>query len=291
MSAENGGAVARVDRTPLIRRDPIALAQHFVNSGFFQDTADMSKAVVKIVAGEELGLGPMAAMKGIYIIEGKPSLSSNVMAALVKRSTSYDYRVVEHTETVCRLAFLQDGQEVGESEFTIAQASEIKAKEGGKWIPLTETMRWKQYPKAMLFARALSQGVRWYCPDLMNGSPAYTPEELGAAVDAQGEVVRVESAVEPATAETLPPERVAHLIEGIEIVKPALVESGANWLDGLNVLLGSLGIDGFESADDLQPQIAALSMADADELDTALQALADEEADRAEKEAAEEAAS
>ena len=288
MSGENGGAVARVDRTPLIRRDPIALAQHFVNSGFFQDTADMSKAVVKIVAGEELGLGPMAAMKGIYIIEGKPSLSSNVMAALVKRSASYDYRIVEHTEEVCRLAFLQDGQEIGESEFTIAQASEVKAKEAGKWIPLTETTRWKQYPKAMLFARALSQGVRWYCPDLMNSSPAYTPEELGAAVDAQGEVVHVESVVEPAATETskLPPERVAHLIEGIEIAKPALAETGVNWLDGLNVLLGSLGINGFKTDEKLEDVLPTLTVEQADQLDEALQAVADEEAEKAEREEA-----
>jgi hypothetical protein len=265
-----------------MRRDPVQLAQHFLASGFFADVTDLSKAVVKIVAGEELGLGPMAAMRGIYIIEGKPSLSSNLMAALVKRSPAYDYRVTEHTGEKCVISFLQDGKEVGTSEFTIAQAREIKTKEGGKWIPLADTARWKQYPKAMLFARALSQGVRWYCPDLMSGAPAYTPEELGAMVNAQGEVVHVPAEVEVEKPTKLDDARVAHLVEGIEIVKPALAENGADWIDGFNVMLGSLGIDGFEPADDLTAQLSNLSEDDADKIDQALQALADEEAEKAE---------
>jgi len=43
----------------------------------------------------------------------------------------------------------------------------------------------------MLFARAMSNGVRWYCPDVMNGSAVYTPEELGADVDQDGNVINV----------------------------------------------------------------------------------------------------
>src|SRR5690606_6627174 len=75
---------------------------------------------------------------------------------------------------------------------------------------------WKAYPKAMLFARALSQGVRWHCPDVLGGTTAYVPEELGASVDGDGNVIDVESrptrsaaaAAEPAPAvpEALEPE-------------------------------------------------------------------------------------
>jgi hypothetical protein len=41
----------------------------------------------------------------------------------------------------------------------------------------------------MLFARAMSNGVRWYCPDVTNGNAVYTPEELGAEVDEDGNVI------------------------------------------------------------------------------------------------------
>jgi hypothetical protein len=30
----------------------------------------------------------------------------------------------------------------------------------------------------MLYARALSNGAKWYCPDVFGG-PIYTPDELG----------------------------------------------------------------------------------------------------------------
>lgn len=36
--------------------------------------------------------------------------------------------------------------------------------------------------------------MRWFCPDVMNGSVAYTPEELGAETDQDGNVINVERA-------------------------------------------------------------------------------------------------
>ncbi|RDT44717.1 hypothetical protein DXF87_27490, partial [Enterobacter roggenkampii] len=35
-----------------------------------------------------------------------------------------------------------------------------------------------KFPKNMLFARAMSNGVKWFTPDVFSG-PVYTPEELG----------------------------------------------------------------------------------------------------------------
>lgn len=46
------------------------------------------------------------------------------------------------------------------------------------------------YPQNMLFARAISSGVRRYCPDVFNGNLVYVPEELGAQVDEDGEIVQ-----------------------------------------------------------------------------------------------------
>jgi len=49
----------------------------------------------------------------------------------------------------------------------------------------------------MLFARAMSKGVKWYCADVFGG-PIYTPEEMGAKVDEDGDVVEM-PAVAPAS--------------------------------------------------------------------------------------------
>jgi hypothetical protein len=41
---------------------------------------------------------------------------------------------------------------------------------------------WRQYPENMLFWRAMSNGVKMFCPDVFL-APVYTPDELGAEID------------------------------------------------------------------------------------------------------------
>jgi len=149
-------------------------AKAMVASGFFADTKAISQAVVKILAGQEIGFGPFASMSGVYIIQGKPSFGANIMAAAVKASGRYNYRVITMTDEACEIAFFENGQECGRSSFTLADA-----KKAG-------TKNLDRFPRNMLFARAMSNGVRWYCPDVMNGSAVYTPEELGVETDEDG---------------------------------------------------------------------------------------------------------
>lgn len=149
--------------------DPMTVARAFKESGMFPDLRSEAQAVVKIVAGQEVGFGPMASMQAVQMIQGKPTFSANALAALVKRHPTYNYRATEHTETVCRLQFYEDGEPSGVSEFSIEDAQRAGIAGGQSW---------RKYPKAMLFARALSQGVRWYAPDVTAGAAAYVPEEL-----------------------------------------------------------------------------------------------------------------
>jgi len=158
------------------------MADIFVRSGFFSDTRKMSQALVKIVAGRELGFPPIASMTGIDIIDGRVAFSANFMAAMIKRSGRYWYTVKVMTDQECTLEFYSigaDGARVpeGMSTFTLADAQRAKTKNMDK------------FPRNMLFARAMSNGFRWYTPDLAGG-PVYTPEELGREVDEQGELLR-----------------------------------------------------------------------------------------------------
>lgn len=155
----------------------MTLAEAFARSGFFKDANDAAKAIVKIQAGRELGIPPVAAMTGINIVQGKINLSANVLASLVKRHPSYNYAIEELDDTMCEISFFENGNISGVSTFTMEDA----AKAG-----LANGTNWTKYPRNMLFARAISNGVKWYCPDVMGGAPVYTPDEMGQEVDGGG---------------------------------------------------------------------------------------------------------
>lgn len=151
-------------------------------SGYFQDAQDAAQAGVKVLAGMEMGIGAFSSMAGIHVIKGKPSIGAGLMAAAVKRSGKYDYRVRKHSGSECVIEFFERGESCGVSEFTLDDA---------KAAGLLNNDNWKKAPRNMLFARALSNGVRWYAPDVFDTS-VYVPEEMGAEVDEEGNVIRVE---------------------------------------------------------------------------------------------------
>ncbi len=179
---ESTSALTRQGDMPLAQ-----LGQAFATSGYFVDARDAAQAIVKIQAGRELGFGPVASMCGVQIIKGKIGLSSGLMAAAIKRAKPrYDYKIIEHTDQACELVFFETAQEPGRSRFTMEDAATAG---------LTKGDNWKGYPRNMLFARAMSNGAKWFCPDALNGCIAYTPDELGAIVDgATGEVIDVPAA-------------------------------------------------------------------------------------------------
>lgn len=176
-------AIIQPDELETIQRTGRMLAA----SGYFDAKGDSVQAIAmmatKILAGREIGIGPFAAVNGIHIIQGKPSIGANLLASAVKGSNRYDYRVREMSDKVCRIEFFQRVgdklESLGVSEFTKEEA--VKA----------QTKNLDKFPKNMLFARAMSNGVRWFVPDVFNGNSVYVPEELGAEVDGDGNVIDV----------------------------------------------------------------------------------------------------
>jgi len=149
-----------------------------------------AEAMVKIVAGLEMGFPAIASMTDIHIIEGKPSVGAHLMAAAIRRSGKYDYEIREHTDEVCSIAFFQakGGQmkEVGIVTTTMAQARE------NGWN-LTrkgeEKPTWRTKPKNMLFARTISDGYKFYCPDLTGGMLVYDRDEIESIPTSEVRVV------------------------------------------------------------------------------------------------------
>lgn len=255
--------VVRKSPKALSQRDPVQIAEHFYRSGFFSDVKSMSQAVVKIIAGEEIGLGPMAAIKGITVIEGILGYTGNLLATLVKQHETYEYKVTDTTNERCVIEFY-DGEDLqGTSEFSIEDAERAEL--------VKPRSNWVKWPKAMCFNRALTQGVRAYIPDVTAGTPAYTDDEIE-------EVITTEPAVQETSAATLNPEKVEQLEKGIAAAEGGLAKRGVNWLDGLNVLLGSLGIDGFSPNISLAEELAKLAPEQAEALEAELHKLAETQA-------------
>jgi hypothetical protein len=128
---------------------------------------------------DSLGLHPMAAITGVHVIEGKPSASAALISALVRRA-GHKLRVTGNDQqATAQIVRADDPDFVFECTWTMARADQAG---------LTRKAVWKNYPAAMLKARAITEVAREACEEALSGMH-YTPEELGANVDAEGQPV------------------------------------------------------------------------------------------------------
>ena len=165
-------------------------------SGFFSDVKTQAQAMVKVMAGAEIGLPPFASMSGIHIVQGKPVLGANLVATLVKNDPRYDYRVKQADNKACILTWYEGGRAVGESSFTWDEATAAG---------LTGKDNWRKYTSDMLFARALTRGARRYAPGIFGGAPIYTPDEMGVDTDEDGQIIEGQAVTVASPADPEPP--------------------------------------------------------------------------------------
>lgn len=167
---------------------PLAeLAEAMYMSGMFKDIRSVHQAKVKILAGRELGVPPVQAMNGIYIIEGKTAMAATLMAGLILKSGTHKYRVIQLDDNGCSIQFYERN-DVG--EWIPSGPASTFSRPDAQTAQLLGKDVWKKWFRNMAFARALSNGARWYCGDVFLG-PVYVPEELGAEVNEDGEVLTV----------------------------------------------------------------------------------------------------
>lgn len=184
----------QVANVPAELRGQWFVAEQLAKSRLFKDVSNVYQAFVKVQAGREWGLPPHAAMNSLFIIpgSGKVSPASSLIAAKLRESKKYDYRQKKLTDEVCEIAFHfrnPDGT-LGEL-LGVEKFDKADAKRAG-------TKNMDKFPRNMLFARALMNGARFYCPDLMGGSTLpYCIEEMADnfTFDQDGGVV-IEAEVE-----------------------------------------------------------------------------------------------
>ena len=163
-----------------------------VASNRFPAIFNSEQAIISILAGREIGLGPLKSLQELYVVEGKVAMSAGLIASMVKKSGKYNYTIDSHDNEHCVLTFTENGEEAGVSSFSMEDAQIAGLVRQGSG--------WTKYPRNMLFARALTNGARWFCADAFTGA-VYTPEELQVDVDNPSEDRKLSSTSAPVAGE------------------------------------------------------------------------------------------
>lgn len=129
-----------------------------------------ANVLMAIEYGNSLELSPIQAIQEITVINGKPTASANLIGALVRKA-GHRLRVKADTATktaVAQITRHDDPEYVYEVRWDMERA---------KSAGLTGKDNWKNYPEAMLKARAITEVAREACPEALMGIN-YTREEL-----------------------------------------------------------------------------------------------------------------
>lgn len=154
-----------------------------IKSGFLPTSIKTpEQAVIIMLKGRELGIPPMQAFSSIAVVNGKPTMSAELM--LSKIFQAIPGAVVNYTRNdnvECVISAKRPGGKFTTFSFSMEDAKRANLAGKGPWVT---------YPAAMLRARAISAMARALFPDALSGV-VYTPEEMGAIVNDDGEVVEV----------------------------------------------------------------------------------------------------
>lgn len=180
----------------------IDMANRAAKSGLFRSLGNSADVAYIIMAkGIELQIPPMTALEGFTVVQGKIAYTSNLQATLMKRA-GYSWKILQHTKEVCEIeVYNPDKTVAGISLFTIEDARDAG---------LLKNATWQNYPKNMLFARAIGNAAKWLATEVFGGAAPLTAEELGANVDEDGNVIEhapraTEDSQLPANVSTFPP--------------------------------------------------------------------------------------
>ena len=200
--------------TALIPVDQVErMAVAVAKSGLFGvRTPDQAMALMLIAQAE--GLHPAIAARDYHVINNRPTLRADAMLARFQAAGGkVEWGEYTDTRVVGTFSHPQGGSV--RIEWTTKMAQDAG---------LTRNPTWKSYPRQMLRARCISEGIRTIYPGVTVGT--YTPEEA-----ADMEPVRTQPAPPPLVEEVPPPATVdvdklvktiqsAATLEFLELLRP-----------------------------------------------------------------------
>lgn len=157
-------------------RQASAVAQSIARTSFAGALKGKPEEVTAVIlAGNELGLKPMAALKSIDVIQGTPALRAHAMRALVL-AQGHEIELVDSGPEHCVMRGRRKGSENWQTvQWTIERAAQMQ---------LTGKAEWKKQPQTMLVARATGELCRLIAADVLHGMP-YAAEEIEGTAHAE----------------------------------------------------------------------------------------------------------
>jgi hypothetical protein len=141
------------------------MAVAFAKSGLFGIKTPEQGIALMLIAQAE-GMHPAIAARDYHVIQGRPALKADAMLARFQQAGGkVSWNAYSDSSVSATFSHFQGGSAT--VEWTIQQA---------KAAGLTSKDVWRQYPRAMLRARVISEGIRTVYPGVSVG--VYTPEEI-----------------------------------------------------------------------------------------------------------------
>lgn len=174
--AEKPAAALAQRATEPLTLEPTTLQQAMLLSSQLAKSELIPKALqgkpndvlIVLLTAKELGIGPMTALRGVHVMDGKPVFSAQLAVALIQRRRELCeyFRLVESTAQKAVFETKRVGAAPVRMEWTIQQAEKAK---------LVGRDNWQKYPEAMLRSRCAMDLARTVYQDLMNN--CYDPDE------------------------------------------------------------------------------------------------------------------
>lgn len=157
-------------------------ADVMVKSGFLPAHLKTPEQVIAVMlAGRDLKIPPSTAIRNLFVVQGRVSMSADLMLALAyARIPGFQFGVDEVNDKMCQVWSQRPG---GPKVVTVWTA------EDSRRAGLGDKDVYRKYPAALHLARAKSGNLRITAADALAG--VYTPGELG------GEEILTTTEVQP----------------------------------------------------------------------------------------------
>lgn len=143
-----------------------AMATAAAESGMFPAIKTPQAAFTLMMLCQAEGLHPIQALRRYHIIEGMPAMRAEAILATFQERGGVD-EWTSSSETEAEATFTAPGKSPKRVRWTLEDARRAQ---------LEGRPNWKKYPRQMLRARVISEGIRLAMPSVVVG--IYTPEEV-----------------------------------------------------------------------------------------------------------------
>lgn len=206
-------AVVVGHQSPLLTDDEIRrlfrVADALAQSNMFKDARRAEQAFAKMIIGRDLGLSAAQSLQTVQVVENGIQMHYAALGMFVRSREGYDFwsawlkrddpdlevgdaeypgplemvrMDAEDPEDLrpifgAVVVYTIHGQQVGVSRFTEDDARAAKLIKPDQ----DARMPWLTARRNMLLARAMSNGVKWFVPEVLGGLPVYVEGELPPA--------------------------------------------------------------------------------------------------------------